>query len=54
MKEIKRYLDMTADELKAELDAVNKKYDEFAAMKLNLNMARGKPSSEQLDYRRAC
>lgn len=50
MKEIKRYLDMTADELKAELDAVNKKYDEFVAMKLNLNMARGKPSSEQLDF----
>lgn len=46
---MKEYIHMTADERKSELEAVNEKYDRYVAMGLSLNMARGKPSSEQLD-----
>ena len=41
---------MTETELKDELKAVDEEYNRFAAMKLSLNMARGKPSAEQLDF----
>lgn len=46
---MKEYLQMTENELKNELAAVNEEYNSFAARGLNLNMARGKPSAEQLD-----
>lgn len=46
---MKEYLQMTADELKAELNAVDKEYNAFVAKGLSLNMARGKPAPEQLD-----
>ena len=41
---------MTETELKDALKAVDEEYNRFAAMKLSLNMARGKPSAEQLDF----
>ena len=47
---MKEYLQMTETELQAELKAVDEEYNRFAAMKLSLNMARGKPSAEQLDF----
>ncbi len=47
---MKEYMQMTADELKAELAAVDNEYNAFAAKGLSLNMARGKPSPEQLDF----
>ena len=47
---MKQYLQMTADELKAELNAVDNEYNAFAAKGLSLNMARGKPGPDQLDH----
>lgn len=41
--------EMSKDELSAFKDKVQAEYDEFKARGLSLNMARGKPSSEQLD-----
>lgn len=41
--------DMSKDELEAFLSENKSKFDEFKAKKLSLNMARGKPSTEQLD-----
>ena len=46
---MKPYASMTKDEQRAELKALQEKYDEIKAKGLSLNMARGKPSSEQLD-----
>lgn len=41
--------DMSKQQLSEFKDAEQKKFDEFKAMGLDLNMARGKPCSEQLD-----
>lgn len=41
--------EMSAEELAAFKAEVQKKYDDFKAQGLSLNMARGKPSAEQLD-----
>ena len=41
--------DMSKQQLSKFKDAEQKKFDEFKAMGLSLNMARGKPCSEQLD-----
>ncbi|MBO5447788.1 MAG: aminotransferase [Ruminococcus sp.] len=41
--------EMSKEELLAFKDEAKKKYDDFKAKGLTLNMARGKPSSEQLD-----
>lgn len=46
---MKRYEDMTADERREEYAAVRKAYEVQKALGLKLNMARGKPSMEQLD-----
>ena len=43
------YRNMTKEELLAEKETLLKKFDEFKAMGLNLDMSRGKPSKEQLD-----
>ena len=43
------YPKMTAEEWKAEYAEVTREYEELKARGLNLNMARGKPSQEQLN-----
>ena len=43
------YQTLSATELQVEKDALQKEYDAHVAKGLTLNMARGKPSSEQLD-----
>ena len=43
------YTDLDKAGLQAELDILLSRYHEFQAQKLSLNMARGKPSPEQLD-----
>jgi DNA-binding transcriptional MocR family regulator len=40
---------MTKEELSSELELLRKEYRKYQKMDLNLNMARGKPSMEQLD-----
>ncbi len=47
---MKEYLTMTAEELKAEKAAVDCEYNQYAAKGLSLNMARGKPGADQLDF----
>lgn len=46
---MKTYQNMLREELLAEKEALEKQYREVKEQKLNLNMARGKPSREQLD-----
>ena len=41
--------EMSAEELASFKAEVQKEYDDFKAQGLSLNMARGKPSAEQLD-----
>ena len=41
--------EMSAEELAAFKAEVQKEYDDFKAQGLSLNMARGKPSAEQLN-----
>ena len=43
------YLEMNREELTAEKAKLNEQYKKFLAMNLKLNMARGKPGTEQLD-----
>ena len=43
------YSQMTREQLQAELKVQEDRYQAFADLKLNLNMTRGKPCSEQLD-----
>lgn len=44
------YLDLSKQELEKEYGNLVKRFEEFKGMGLNLNMARGKPSKEQLDF----
>ncbi|MBE6720059.1 MAG: aminotransferase class I/II-fold pyridoxal phosphate-dependent enzyme [Ruminococcaceae bacterium] len=44
-----KYTDMTKEQLVAEKTVLQKKFDDYKAMGLNLDMSRGKPSKEQLD-----
>lgn len=44
-----RYRAMTPDELSHELKEIRKRYEQLQALNLSLNMARGKPSREQLE-----
>ncbi|MCR5489161.1 MAG: aminotransferase class I/II-fold pyridoxal phosphate-dependent enzyme [Saccharofermentans sp.] len=46
---MKSYREMTADELKQERELLVKRYEEYKAMSLSLNMTRGVPSTQQLD-----
>ncbi len=46
---MQRIVDMTSEELRAALESLKAQHASFAALDLKLNMARGKPSSEQLD-----
>lgn len=46
---MKTYQNMTRDELLKEKEALEEQYKKVKEKKLNLNMSRGKPSSEQLD-----
>ena len=43
------YKNLSKEELLAEKQALQKRFDEYKAMGLNLDMSRGKPSKEQLD-----
>lgn len=45
----KFYKEMTAEELKAEKEMLEKRYSEFKARGLKLDMSRGKPGKDQLD-----
>ena len=45
----KSYTSATKEELSAQLSQCREKYEELKALGLKLNMARGKPGSEQLD-----
>lgn len=44
-----KYVDMTKEELLKEQSVLLKKFEEYKAMGLKLDMSRGKPSKEQLD-----
>lgn len=44
---MKKYSEMTRDELQAEKDRLQARYDKYLRQDLDLNMARGKPSVEQ-------
>ncbi len=46
---MKKYTEMTKDELKEELAALEAEYKRYQGMNLKLDMSRGKPSKEQLD-----
>ncbi len=46
---MKKYSEMTKDELKAEYEIIKAGFEEAKAKGLKLNMARGLPSAEQLD-----
>ena len=46
---MKSYKEMTAEELLQEKASLEKEYEDYKAMGLSLNMARGKPGAEQLD-----
>jgi hypothetical protein len=46
---MKPYTEMSKEELKAEIEAVQKEYNRYQALELNLDMSRGKPCREQLD-----
>ena len=46
---MKKYSEMTKEELRAEYEAAKAGFEEAKAKGLKLNMARGLPSAEQLD-----
>lgn len=46
---MKKYAEMSPEELKEELSLVQKEYKKLEDLHLKLNMTRGKPSKEQLD-----
>lgn len=46
---MKKYTQMTREELVAEKEALLKRYEDYKAMGLKLDMSRGKPSKDQLD-----
>lgn len=43
------YKDLSTDEMRTLYDALERQYEEYCALNLELNMARGKPSPEQLE-----
>jgi DNA-binding transcriptional MocR family regulator len=46
---VKKYTEMSKDELKQELVSLKKEYERYQAMEMTLDMSRGKPCKEQLD-----
>ena len=46
---MKKYSEMTVQELEQERKVLADEYRRYQAMELSLNMARGLPSAEQLD-----
>lgn len=48
------YLELSKQELEKEYGNLAKRFEEIKGMGLNLNMARGKPSKEQLDFPYLC
>lgn len=46
---MKSYMDLSKEELKNEIEILQKRYNEFKAQNLKLDMTRGKPCAEQLD-----
>ncbi len=46
---MKPYAKMTREELQAEYEALKKEFEDIKALKLNLDMSRGKPSHAQLE-----
>lgn len=46
---MKKYTEMSKEELKEELASLEEEYKKYQAMNLKLDMSRGKPSKEQLD-----
>ncbi|MDD5833182.1 MAG: aminotransferase [Clostridiales bacterium] len=46
---MKKYTEMSKDELREEFERLDKEYKKYSYNPLNLNMARGKPSPAQLD-----
>ena len=46
---MKKYQEMTREELLVEKEALEKQFEEIKALNLKLDMSRGKPSAEQLD-----
>ncbi len=46
---MKSYKDLSKEELKNEIEILEKRYNEFKAQNLKLDMTRGKPCAEQLD-----
>ena len=46
---MKKYAEFSKDELQREYDSLSKKYEEYKAMGLKLDLSRGKPNSDQLD-----
>jgi len=46
---MKSYLEMSKEELTAELEELKAAYKRFQEMDLHLDMSRGKPCREQLD-----
>ncbi len=51
---MKSYLELSPEQRRQEKERLLKKLEEAAALNLDLNMARGKPSPEQLDYVDRC
>lgn len=49
MKTVKKYKDMTSEELASEYSKLEREYEEYKNMNLSLDLSRGKPNSDQLD-----
>ncbi|MDO5441288.1 MAG: aminotransferase class I/II-fold pyridoxal phosphate-dependent enzyme [Bacillota bacterium] len=47
---MKSYNEYSKEELRLELEELNKKYKEYQNLNLNLNMARGKPNTAQINF----
>ena len=46
---MKKFIELTKDELKNELEVLKKEYETYKGLNLKLDMSRGKPCKEQLD-----
>lgn len=47
--DVKKYTEMSKEELTSELASLKKEYEKYQAMEMTLDMSRGKPCKEQLD-----